>query len=178
MARKTGNRGVNREAFRRAGEEWRRGNVGRALFNATRKFEQDVLEVLEREGFHEIGIVHLNLYRNLDFDGTRLTELAARANVTKQSMQELVDRAEGQGFIERRPDPQDRRAKIVAFSGRGLRLLEALHKGILHAEAQMVAAIGVDAVERIAGWLVGYSCNAVGDRAEAQPQPARQVRSG
>jgi DNA-binding MarR family transcriptional regulator len=164
MARKR----VDREAFRHVGEEWRRGNVGRALFNATRRFEQDVAEVLQREGFGEIRIVHLNLYRNLDFDGTRLTDLAARANMTKQSMQELVDRAEQQGLVERRPDPQDRRAKTVAFSDRGLKLLDALHKGILYAEQQMISAIGASAVEEVAGWM--------GDYARSEPATGSAVK--
>ena len=153
MARKA----INREAFRQAGEAWRRGNVGRALFNATKKFEQDVLDFVEHAGYADIRMVHLNLYRNLDFDGTRLTELAARANMTKQSMQELVDRAEALGFVERRPDPQDRRAKMVAFSDRGLALLDVLHQAILHAERRMVAAIGGDAVRQMAGWLGAYA---------------------
>lgn len=169
MARKR----VDREAFRQAGEEWRRGNVGRALFNATRRFEQDILRVLEREGFAQIRVVHLNLYRNLDFDGTRLTELAARANMTKQSMQELVDRAEQMGLVERRPDPWDRRAKTVAFSDRGLKLLEALHKGILHAEQQMIAAIGAGAVEQIAGWMGSYARGGATPGLAAIRQPER-----
>jgi len=156
---------VNREAFRQAGEAWRRGNIGRALFNATKKFEQDVLDFVERAGFADIRMVHLNLYRNLDFDGTRLTELAARANMTKQSMQELVDRAEALGFVERRPDPQDRRAKMVAFSDRGLALLDVLHQAILYAEQRMVAAIGGEAVARMAGWLGAYA------RPDAEGEP-------
>jgi DNA-binding MarR family transcriptional regulator len=164
---------LDREAFRRTGEEWRRGNVGRALFNATKKFEQDVEEILDREGYTSIRIVHLSLYRNLDFDGTRLTELAARANMTKQSMQDLVDRAERQGFIERRPDPLDRRAKMVAFSDRGLQLMEVLHKGILHAEQQMIATLGVAAVEQIAGWLTSYVRQPPGEAALHEPGPRR-----
>ena len=147
---------LDREAFRAVGEEWRRGNVGRALFNATKAFEQDVMAVLEREGYAEIRIVHLNLYRNLDFDGTRLTDLAARANMTKQGMQELVDRAEQQGFVERRPDPADRRAKMVAFSDRGLLLMDVLHKAIMHAERQMVAALGAGTVADINASLRAY----------------------
>ena len=155
-----------REAFRHAGEEWRRGNVGRAIFNAFQLFERDLLEAVQRDGFGDIRRVHLNLYRNLDFDGTRLTELAARANMTKQGMQELVDRAEALGFVERRQDPDDRRAKIVAFSDRGLRLLEALHRGIVLAEQRLIALVGADVVALISTSLNRYC--ALGDQ-EADP---------
>ncbi len=147
---------AEREAFRHTGEEWRRGNVGRAIFNAFQLFERDLLEAVQRDGFSDIRRVQLNLYRNLDFDGTRLTELAARANMTKQSMQELVDKAEALGLVERRQDTEDRRAKIVVFSDRGLSLLEALHRGIVLAEERLTAAVGADVVQLISTSLNRY----------------------
>ncbi|MCC2097776.1 MAG: MarR family transcriptional regulator [Hyphomicrobiales bacterium] len=147
----------SREGFRQASEEWRRGNVGRAIFNATKKFEQDVLASLADNGFPEIRLVHLNLYRNLEFDGTRLTDLAARASMTKQGMQELVDRAEKAGFVERRPDPHDGRAKMVAFSGNGLKLFEALRQAIRFAEQNMIDSIGNAQVDLIGQWLRAYT---------------------
>ncbi|MGE3644419.1 MAG: MarR family winged helix-turn-helix transcriptional regulator [Beijerinckiaceae bacterium] len=147
----------HRETFRRTSEEWRRGNVGRAIFNATKKFEQDVLDFLAGNGMGGIRAVHLNLYRNLEFDGTRLTVLAARANMTKQGMQELVDRAEQAGFVERRPDPVDGRAKVIAFSDKGLVLLEALREAIAFAERNMIESIGGAQVELIGQWLRAYT---------------------
>lgn len=157
---------AKREAFRSLGEEWRRGNVGRAILEAFNVFEGEVLRQLERDGFGMVSSVHLNLYRNLDFDGTRLTELAQRGKITKQSMQELVDRAEKQGFVERRQDPADRRAKIVAFSQKGLSLLEALHRAIVATEERMVAEIGAETVARIDQALRQYA----GERPVPGPQ--------
>jgi DNA-binding MarR family transcriptional regulator len=150
-------KGAKREAFRNANEAWRRDNVGRAIFDATRSIESDVLKVLAKEGFPEIRMVHLNLYRNLDLDGTRLTELASRANMTKQGMQELIDRAERLGFVERRPDPEDRRAKVVAFSKRGLKLLEGLHLAVIFMEKRMAETIGETSVRQIARLLIRYN---------------------
>ena len=146
-----------REAFRNANEAWRRDNVGRAIFEAAKTFEREVLNVLQSQDFHEVRMVNLNLFRNLDLDGTRLTELASRANVTKQAMQELVDRAEAQGFVVRLPDPKDGRAKAVAFSTRGLKLLEALHKAVMLTEQQMTNVVGVVAVRQIATALRQYN---------------------
>jgi DNA-binding MarR family transcriptional regulator len=148
---------VEPAAFSNANEAWRRDNVGRAIFEATRVIEADVLKVLAEEGFSEIRMVHLNLYRNLELDGTRLTELALRANMTKQGMQELVDRAEKLGYVERRPDPHDRRAKVVAFSKRGLKLLEALHKAVVYMEKRMAERIGERAVRQVARVLSRYN---------------------
>jgi DNA-binding MarR family transcriptional regulator len=146
-----------RRPFARAEEAWRRDNVGRVIFEATRKIEADILKVLAAEGFPEVRMVHLNLFRNLDSDGTRLSELAARANITKQSMQELIDRTEKMGLVERRTDPDDGRAKMVAFSDRGLRLLEALHRAVVYMEERMVERIGVAAVGQIERALRKYN---------------------
>lgn len=54
-------------------------------------------------------------------DGLRLKELAARASMTPQSMGELVDELEELGYVERRPDPTDRRAKRIRLTRKGKR---------------------------------------------------------
>jgi DNA-binding MarR family transcriptional regulator len=148
---------TQQSAFSNADEVWRRGNVGRAIFEAARVVEADILRVLAEEGFSDLRRVHLNLYRNLELDGTRLTDLASRANMTKQGMQELVDRAEKLGYVERRPDSLDRRAKIVVFSKRGLKLLEALHKAVILMEKRMAQQIGERSVRQIARLLGRYT---------------------
>ena len=51
--------------------------------------------------------------------GSRLTDLAERAQITKQSMGNLVDYLEQRGYVERRPDPTDRRAALICLTGRG-----------------------------------------------------------
>ena len=51
--------------------------------------------------------------------GIRLTELAARAGMTKQAMAELVAEIERRGYIRRTTDPADRRAKIIEFTDEG-----------------------------------------------------------
>jgi len=63
--------------------------------------------------------------------GTRLTELARRARMTKQGMMLLIDDLEGRGYVRRIPDPQDARAKIVRLTAKGRRYV---------AEARRVAA--------------------------------------
>ena len=103
---------------------WRVENIGRALSFASAVFERDVLFTVRQGEFAWVTPVQLALFRNLDLDGTPLTELAARARITKQSMQELVDKAERFGVVVRRPDPHDRRVKIVAFTQAGLLMLE------------------------------------------------------
>jgi DNA-binding MarR family transcriptional regulator len=67
----------------------------------------------------EVRAPHGNVFRFLDDDGNQVSELARRAQITKQSMAELVAHLERHGYVERVPDPQDRRAKLVRPTDRG-----------------------------------------------------------
>jgi DNA-binding MarR family transcriptional regulator len=57
----------------------------------------------------------------LDQEGMRLTDLAAAAQVTKQTAAFLVGQLEQAGYVERRPDPTDARARLICIAERGVR---------------------------------------------------------
>src|ERR1700747_1273074 len=65
---------------------------------------------LAEAGFGDIRPAHTAVFQHIDADGSRLTDLAERAQITKQSMGYLVDFLEQRGYLERRSDPTDRRA--------------------------------------------------------------------
>ena len=70
--------------------------------------------------FDDLRPAHGNAMEQLELeDGLRLTEMATRAGITVQSMGELVDDLESKGYLERRPDPTDRRAKRIHLTKRG-----------------------------------------------------------
>ena len=135
---------------------WRRNNIGRRMNEAVRIFEARIVEHLRANGHDELSLAHINLTRNLDEDGTRLTELARRAAMTKQSMSELVDQVARKGLVERRPDPTDRRAKLVCFTGAGLRWLEAFHHALENAEREMRDELGDALVNLLTESLARY----------------------
>ncbi len=85
---------------------------------------------------------HTALFPHLDFDGVRLTQLAARVGVTKQAVGQLVDDLAAMGMVERMPDPQDLRAKRIRFSRRGyVALMHGL--GILRdIEGELLSVVG------------------------------------
>ena len=62
---------------------------------------------------------HSAVFAQIDREGSRLTDLARGANMTPQAMGELVDELEGLGYVVRRPDPTDRRAKLIVLTERG-----------------------------------------------------------
>lgn len=72
------------------------------------------------------------LMGSLTADGQRVTELADRLGITKQSVSQLVDDLEADGYVKRVPDPTDGRAKLVVFGPRGHEALPAAWRA-LHA---------------------------------------------
>src|SRR6266568_6602177 len=75
---------------------------------------------LEEAGYADIRPTHGCVFRFVRDDGMRLTELARLAAMTKQSVGELVDDLVELGYVERIPDPEDRRAKLICLTDRGI----------------------------------------------------------
>jgi DNA-binding MarR family transcriptional regulator len=80
--------------------------------------------------YNDIRISHGCVFGNIDPEGTRLTELAERARMTKQSVGEVTSDLEQRGYVERVPDPSDGRAKIIRLTERG-RAAQALGLGLI-----------------------------------------------
>jgi len=83
-----------------------------ALFE---EFRDDLVE----SGYGDIRPTHGCVFRFVHEDGMRLTELAAFAGMTKQSIGEIVDDLAERGYVERFPDPDDRRAKLIRLTAKG-----------------------------------------------------------
>jgi DNA-binding MarR family transcriptional regulator len=95
----------------------------------------EFLEEMKEGEFSDIRLVHGCVFRYMGEGGLRLTEIAERGNMTKQSAGEVVDDLVARGYVERIPDPDDRRAKIVRLTERGeaaqangFRLLDEIEK--------------------------------------------------
>jgi DNA-binding MarR family transcriptional regulator len=93
-------------------------------------------------GHPEIRPPHGNVFPFLDDDGTRVSVLAERAQVTKQSMAELVAHLERHGYVERIPDPSDRRAKLVRATARGNELYVLARDFVAATEAEWAKKLG------------------------------------
>lgn len=89
------------------------------MFVAHRHVEHRVVEHLWACGYDDITLAQGRVAARLGEHGTRLTELAEAAQVTKQTAGYLVDQLERAGYVERRPDPTDARARLVCLSDRG-----------------------------------------------------------
>ncbi|MCX7888121.1 MAG: MarR family transcriptional regulator [Rhodobacteraceae bacterium] len=89
------------------------------------------------------------LLGNLDTEGTRLGALARKMGVTRQAVAQLAQEVERAGFVTRKPDPEDGRGVIVAFTAEGRRALSVAIETIAAIEADFAAVIGDDALVRL-----------------------------
>lgn len=97
---------------------------------------------------------HGNALQYLDDDGTRVSELAARAQVTKQSMAELVLHLERHGYVERVPDPSDCRAKLVRATDRGSEVYALAREFVAKTEADWTRKLGKGKMDQLRELLV------------------------
>src|SRR5262245_54814651 len=93
-------------------------------------------------GHTEIRPPHGNVMQFLDDTGTRVSVLAERAQMTKQSMAELVAHLERLGYVERAPDPSDRRAKLVRATRQGEQLYAIAREVVAEIEAEWTRRLG------------------------------------
>ena len=82
-------------------------------------FREELSRRIADTEFSDIRVTHGCVFGNIDPEGTRLTELATRARMTKQSVGEVATDLEQRGYVERVPDPSDGRAKIIRLTERG-----------------------------------------------------------
>ncbi|MFN0095332.1 MAG: MarR family winged helix-turn-helix transcriptional regulator [Dehalococcoidia bacterium] len=120
-----------------------------------------LLHRMRSESFNEgqamganLRFTHLQVIGNLvGVDGIRLTELASRATLSLAACSEQVNELETLGYLERRPDPTDGRAKLIVPTARGRRLLEASQASIARLEERWAARCAPGAFEQACSTL-------------------------
>jgi DNA-binding MarR family transcriptional regulator len=79
-----------------------------------------VAEELARRGHGDLRPALLAVAQHVRADGSRVTDLAELSMLTKPTVVHMVDELERLGYVERRPDPADGRAKLVVMTERGV----------------------------------------------------------
>jgi len=112
-----------------------------------------LVERLAARGHPEVRYAHGAVFQFLDDAGTRVSELAARARITKQSMAELVAHLERHGYVERVPDPEDRRARLVRATGRGREVFAVARETVAEVQARVDERLGPERARELRGLL-------------------------
>jgi DNA-binding MarR family transcriptional regulator len=123
------------------------------LFLPYRAMEARVFEGLAAAGLDDFTPAQARVFQRIAPEGSRLTDLAAQAGITKQSAGFLVDQLERAGYVERVPDPVDGRARLVRIAERGARSVEISSRIVAEVEAEWTAHLGPPRMEQLRGIL-------------------------
>src|SRR3712207_2373140 len=127
----------------------RRPNIAELLHGPFQILVDELHEGLAEAGYPDIRPAHGNVFGHIRKEGSRLTELAERAQLTKQTMGYLVDYLEERGYVKREPDPGDRRAKIVRLTGEGRELVGVAREIMGRIESQRAELLGKERMEQL-----------------------------
>ena len=97
---------------------------------------------------------HSAVFAQIDPKDSRLVDLARRANMSPQAMGELVDELEELGYVTRRPDPTDRRAKLVVLTARGRKAVNAGKEVVGGLETRITEMLGDEGHQTLRRLLV------------------------
>ena len=146
---------------------WRVTHLGRLMGHALRRFDERVLWLMSRDVLvplalsnlaarDQVGAAHIHITRHLTIKGSRLTDLASSAGMSKQAMGDLVTQCEAWGLVTRELDAYDKRAKRVLFTNDGLIWLGAFERAVTQAETEFKTAVGQDVATVVALGLEAY----------------------
>jgi len=147
---------------------WRVTHLGRLMGHALRRFDERVLWLMARDVLvplalsnlaarDQVGAAHIHITRHLAIKGSRLTDLANSAGMSKQAMGDLVTQCEAWGLVTRELDAYDKRAKRVRFTDDGLLWLGAFERAVTQAETEFKTAVGQDVATVVALGLEAYA---------------------
>jgi DNA-binding MarR family transcriptional regulator len=128
-------------------------NLGALLREAFHELTGHIHARLAEQGHPHVRVAHGNVFQFLDDEGTRVSVLAQRAQMTKQSMGELVAHLEAHGYVERVPDPSDGRAKLVRATASGQAVYPLARAAIAEVERRWEERLGEAKLKRLRALL-------------------------
>lgn len=134
----------------------RENSLGRLLLRASRHYNDEAIERVRRLGHPHLTLAHASILPHIDMEGTRLTDLANRAGLTKQSTSELITSLERLGYVRREADPQDGRSHLLVFTKRGEEFLLAAYQAKSELEGELVKRLGSHRADHFLSLLREY----------------------
>jgi DNA-binding MarR family transcriptional regulator len=124
-------------------------NLGVLLRDPAFLINERVIERASAAGFADVRIAHTAVFQHVRDEGSRITELAERAQLTKPTIVYLVNDLEALGYVERIPDPADGRAKLVRLTERGRAAIDTGRAAIAEIEDEWRAAFGAERLAQL-----------------------------
>lgn len=148
-------------------DSWRQTHLGRLLARALQRFDARVLQLMADDEELALGLSNLaargslsasqvQITRHLPQAGCSLTELAARAGVSKQAMGKLVDQCAAWDLVARTRHTHDARSIRIVFTAAGLQWLKAYSLAVQQAQAEFRASVGTEVATVVQLGLEAY----------------------
>lgn len=123
--------------------------IGRLFLLARRDFSQRLAKKMAEKTGNTHPIVGGSILPFIDLEGTRSTEVARRAGISKQAVGKLLKDLEDAGLVTRSQDESDGRAQIIFFTDAGVDYLLQIHASIKSIEQEYEAILGKQEVENL-----------------------------
>jgi DNA-binding MarR family transcriptional regulator len=123
-------------------------NLGVLLFVAYRALEQRAHDAVIAAGVTDITLAQARIAARIGPHGTRVSDLAEQARVTKQSAGFLVEHLEAAGYVERVPDPADGRARLVRLTARADKVVSAANAEVERVLREWANHVGADRLQQ------------------------------
>jgi DNA-binding MarR family transcriptional regulator len=123
--------------------------IGALLRLPAQAIHRRIVDGLNRAGFRDLRLPHMGVLQYPGPDGYRPSELAERAGMSKQAMNQLLHSLERLGYIHRRDAKDDRRARIVHFTQRGRAAWAKVHEILAEIETEWRATLGDKRFDRL-----------------------------
>ncbi|MBA2560149.1 MAG: MarR family transcriptional regulator [Propionibacteriales bacterium] len=126
-----------------------RQDLGILLFVANRALEQRAFDAVVAAGITDITLAQARVAARISPHGSRVSDLADQARVTKQSAAFLVEQLEAAGYVERAPDPSDGRARLVRLTTRARRVAQAADAEVERVLAEWADHVGEERLRQM-----------------------------
>lgn len=123
-------------------DDEQRSDMGMSLFIPYRYTEDKMFRAVQEAGFDDWTLTQCRVLQRVAPDGSRLTDLADQAQMSKQSAGVLVDQLERMGYVRRIPDPSDGRARLIVLESRGEQAVDVAMATLDEIHAEWKAYLG------------------------------------
>jgi DNA-binding MarR family transcriptional regulator len=128
---------------------WYATNTAVLLREAFVALNGRVVPRLAERGHSDVRPAHNAVFQYLDAAGTTVSTLAERAEMTKQAMSALGAYREERGYVDRVPDPSDRRAKLVRPTAKGREVYAIVRDLVPEMEQRLVETVGATRMRQL-----------------------------
>lgn len=120
-----------------------------ALARAAERLTEELVALLDAEGWPRLTRSHLAVLDALPGSGSHPAQLARDRGMTRQSMQQLLATLERAGLVRIGPRDDDRRSKTVQLTDQGRAMVAALRRHTRSLERDVARRVGRDGLEAL-----------------------------